>query len=71
MRDHSAIASRADDDSLPLPERVAALETRAIQAALDQHRGNRSQAAKSLGISRFALLRKLEKYELADDDKES
>ncbi|MAW60231.1 MAG: hypothetical protein CMJ94_05275 [Planctomycetes bacterium] len=71
VRDHSAIASRADDDSLPLPERVAALETRAIQAALDQHRGNRSQAAKSLGISRFALLRKLEKYELADDDKES
>ncbi|MCH2102259.1 MAG: sigma 54-interacting transcriptional regulator [Planctomycetes bacterium] len=54
--------STADDESLSLPDRIAALEIRAIRAALIQHRENRSQAAKSLGISRFALLRKLEKY---------
>ena len=71
IRDAAIDASSADDDSLPLPDRVAALETRAIRAALDQHRDNRSQAAKSLGISRFALLRKLEKYGLAEDETEA
>ena len=56
--------ARIDNDASPLPERIAALETSAIQQALAVHRGNRSQAAKELGISRFALLRKLEKYHL-------
>jgi len=53
-----------DDENLPLPERVAALEMMAIRSALASQAGNRSQAAKQLGISRFALLRKLEKYEI-------
>jgi len=35
-----------------------------VQAVLDQHQGNRSHAAKALGISRRALLRKIEKYRL-------
>ncbi len=52
----------AGDSDLSLPDRVTALETSAIRKALQEHRGNRSQAAKSLGISRFALLRKLDKY---------
>ncbi|MBC8406402.1 MAG: sigma 54-interacting transcriptional regulator [Planctomycetes bacterium] len=50
------------DCDMPLPERVTALETSAILRALQKYRGNRSQAAKTLGISRFALLRKLDKY---------
>ena len=43
---------------------VADLERRSIEAALAQAGGNKSQAAKALGISRFALQRKLEKYGL-------
>ena len=70
IRDAEIGASSADDDRLPLPDRVASLEMRAIRAALDQHRDNRSQAAKALGISRFALLRKLEKYGLTDEEGE-
>ncbi|KAA3604495.1 MAG: FHA domain-containing protein [Planctomycetota bacterium] len=48
----------------PLPERIAAMEQAAIREALKAASGNRSQAAKRLGISRFALLRKIEKYNL-------
>jgi transcriptional regulator with GAF, ATPase, and Fis domain len=51
-----------EDSDMPLPDRVTALETTAIKGALQKYRGNRSQAAKILGISRFALLRKLDKY---------
>jgi two-component system response regulator HupR/HoxA len=42
---------------------VAEFERRAIQAALAKHEGNKSRAASELGLSRFALQRKLEKYE--------
>jgi transcriptional regulator with GAF, ATPase, and Fis domain len=45
-----------------LPGRVRALEIRAIRSALVAARDNRSQAARRLGISRFALQRKIEKY---------
>jgi len=41
---------------------VADLERRSIEVALAQAEGNKSRAAESLGISRFALQRKLEKY---------
>jgi two-component system response regulator HupR/HoxA len=71
VRDATVSRGSHDDDNLPLPERVASLEMRAIQAALEKHRENRSQAAKALGISRFALLRKLEKYGLAVEEEES
>ncbi|MFT4542009.1 MAG: transcriptional regulator with GAF, ATPase, and Fis domain [Planctomycetota bacterium] len=43
---------------------VAELERRSIEAALAQAGGNKSRAAAGLGISRFALQRKLEKYGL-------
>jgi len=46
-------------------EAVADLERRSIEAALAQAVGNKSRAASTLGISRFALQRKLEKYGLA------
>ena len=44
---------------------VADLERRSIEAALEAAGGNKSRAASTLGISRFALQRKLEKYGLA------
>ncbi len=43
---------------------VADLEQRLIEVALAHAGGNKSQAAKALGLSRFALQRKLEKYGL-------
>jgi DNA-binding NtrC family response regulator len=43
---------------------VADLERRSIETALTRARGNKSKAAADLGISRFALQRKLDKYGL-------
>jgi len=43
---------------------VADLERRSIEAALAQAGGNKSRAAETLGLSRFALQRKLDKYGL-------
>lgn len=45
-----------------LPEAVASFERRALKEALARNQGNKSRAAKELGISRFALQRKLDKY---------
>ncbi len=58
---------------------VADLEMRSIEAALAQAGGNKSKAASLLGISRFALQRKLDKYDIGktrgrsggDDDGEA
>jgi len=47
---------------------VAAYEQRAIKAALEEHGGNKSRAAAALGISRFALQRKLDKYGLGSSE---
>jgi transcriptional regulator with GAF, ATPase, and Fis domain len=44
---------------------VADLEKRSIEVALARARGNKSKAASDLGISRFALQRKLDKYGLS------
>ena len=55
------------DSDLPLPERVQALEVAAIREAMVKEPNNRSRAARSLGITRFSLLRKIEKYGLEPD----
>jgi DNA-binding NtrC family response regulator len=52
------------DERTTLPERVKAVEIQAILQVLELESGNRTSAARTLGISRFALLRKIEKYEL-------
>ncbi|MFN0207729.1 MAG: sigma 54-interacting transcriptional regulator [Planctomycetota bacterium] len=49
-------------DETTLPGRVRALEIRAIRSAILTSHNNRSQAARRLGISRFALQRKIDKY---------
>jgi DNA-binding NtrC family response regulator len=41
---------------------TAELERTAITAALRQHRGNRSQAARALGIGRRTLFNKMQQY---------
>ena len=59
-----------DDGTVPqergttLPDMVRELEIREIQKAFDRAQANKSRAAELLGLSRFALQRKLEKYAL-------
>ncbi|MSR45521.1 MAG: GAF domain-containing protein [Planctomycetes bacterium] len=50
-----------------LSGRVEALERAEIRRALEEATGNKSRAADTLGISRFALQRKLEKYRIGTD----
>ncbi len=63
-------AAQADDGLVPaergttLPDMVKDLEIREIQKAFDRAQSNKSRAADLLGLSRFALQRKLEKYGL-------
>ncbi len=47
-----------------LPDMVRDLEIREIQKAFDRAQANKSRAADLLGLSRFALQRKVEKYNL-------
>ena len=47
-----------------LPDMVKDLEIREIEKAFDRAQSNKSRAADLLGLSRFALQRKVEKYEL-------
>lgn len=48
----------------PTPCQLEDLERRAIEDAIQRYAGNMSQVARSLGISRGALYRRLEKYGL-------
>ena len=63
-----------DDDHLvpaergtTLPDLVRELEIREIIRALQESGGNKSRTAEMLGVSRFALQRKLEKYEVGTE----
>ncbi|MEE9392033.1 MAG: sigma 54-interacting transcriptional regulator [Planctomycetota bacterium] len=51
-----------------LNELVESIETREISKALRRVKGNKTKAAKLLGISRFALQRKLDKYGVDPQD---
>lgn len=57
-------AAKLSGDAADIKQAVAELEKSSIQAALARTGGNKSKAASELGISRFALQRKLEKYGL-------
>ena len=56
----------AEKEPLPLRERVAAYERGIVVEALRAARGNRSEAARRLGISRVTLHDKLRRYGLGD-----
>ncbi|MDX9706990.1 MAG: sigma-54 dependent transcriptional regulator [Azospira sp.] len=68
-----AAAGRTDAASLPaamdglhgnLRERMEQLEQRVIAEAMQRHRGNKSRAARELGLSRVGLRAKLSRYGL-------
>ncbi|MFO0675392.1 MAG: sigma-54 dependent transcriptional regulator [Polyangiaceae bacterium] len=54
----------------PMREAVAELERRMIVAALDRAKGNRSEAARQLGIGRPQLYAKMEEYAVLSRDKD-
>jgi two-component system response regulator HupR/HoxA len=57
-----AAAEPATDSSLALDRRVAELERRLIEEALERAHGNRTQAARLLGISRNGLAIKMDRF---------
>ncbi|WP_045770538.1 sigma-54-dependent transcriptional regulator [Xanthomonas albilineans] len=57
-------AAAVDTDAMTLPQAIAQLERRMIQAALAHTHGNRAEAARRLGIHRQLLYRKLDEYGL-------
>jgi DNA-binding NtrC family response regulator len=63
-------AAGAPEEELPLREAVAALEKRMILRALERAGGNRSEAARQLGIGRPVLYAKLEQYGIGGDGKD-
>lgn len=56
---------------LSLDEQVRNLEISLLMSALQQSQGNRSQAARALGLSRQGLLKKIERYGLLDVGQQS
>ncbi len=61
-------APRAEGSPLPLKDRVQAYERGLVVEALRAARGNRTEAARRLGISRVTLHDKLRRYGLAEGD---
>jgi len=61
-------AGSAPRDPFPLKERVQAYERGLVVEALREARGNRSEAARRLGVSRVTLHDKLRRYGLGGDD---
>ncbi|MGI9626678.1 MAG: sigma-54-dependent transcriptional regulator [Longimicrobiales bacterium] len=58
---------RASADSLPLKElKLDEMERVLIERALDRHDGNVSRAAETLGLSRSALYRRLERHDIGE-----
>jgi DNA-binding NtrC family response regulator len=53
---------------IPAGMSLAEIERKAVEVALDQHHGNRTRAAASLGISVRTLQRKLKAWGIARDN---
>ncbi len=53
------------DDNLPLPRAIEELERQLITRAMERYRGNKSEAARELGISRSSLISKVQSYNVA------
>ena len=58
------LARATPRDALDVRQRVANVERETVLAALDAAEGNQTQAARKLGVSRFALIRLMAKHDL-------
>ena len=58
------IAIAGDAPAIDVRQRVADVERSSVLDALESTKGNQTKAAKKLGISRFALIRLMEKHDL-------
>ncbi|MCO5167195.1 MAG: sigma 54-interacting transcriptional regulator [Planctomycetes bacterium] len=56
------------DDARPLKDRLEAIERRILIEALRRHDNNKTQTARTLGLSRYGFLKKLDKYSLREDE---
>lgn len=56
----------SDGSQMTMEQAVQQLEVSMIKQALLQSNGNKSQAARELGLSRQGLLKKIDRYQLAD-----
>jgi two-component system, NtrC family, response regulator HydG len=61
-------AATAPAPGLELKDRVDAYERGILVQALEQHHGNRSHAARALGVNRATLHAKLRKYSLTNEE---
>ncbi len=64
LRERAATPVQVVGSALDVRQRVASVARETVVAALDANRGNQTQAARQLGISRFALIRLMEKHDL-------
>ena len=62
----ASVLPDAKDEDVDLDAFMAEIESELIARALKQAKGNRAQAARSLGISRGKLLRRIEQLGLED-----
>jgi DNA-binding NtrC family response regulator len=58
----NSLVSQLTTSPLPGSLTLEALEEQAIRQSVAQHRGNLSQVARALGLSRGALYRRLDKF---------
>jgi DNA-binding protein Fis len=66
MRDQlENLVGRMVDDGILFPEAVNEFEKKFIKRVLDHVKGNQSRAARTLGIHRNTLSRKIDVYKLA------
>ena len=66
MKDQlESLVGRMVDDGILFPEAVNEFEKKFIKRVLDHVHGNQSRAARTLGIHRNTLSRKIDLYKLA------
>ena len=63
LRDRST-PGLASQGGLDVRQRVLVVEREAVEQALEANKGNQTHAARQLGVSRFALIRLMEKHDL-------
>jgi transcriptional regulator with GAF, ATPase, and Fis domain len=64
LRSDAACINSSEPVRGTLKQRLESIEIKALQDALLRHSGNKSMAAKELGLSRFGLIKKMQRYNL-------